>query len=249
MFAKRVQKAPPRGKVPAVATSVPEPKPRPSGRDKLRHFDGELAKANAAAVEIEERIQRLESIIAEADAAHQSLQIAIVVDNGRSLSDYSAGKAPDDSDIGKLVVLADSSARAATAAKAALPSAQASSANVREQAIRLDEERVKELDRVIAMLADVEARAYQKTFNEMCRMHDRLVGYARVAENNIGDIRRIEDPLKTPRFALPSLGNSDSDPFLRHRTNDHVIAESERMWSSVKQRLQADTDADLSDLI
>jgi hypothetical protein len=251
MFGVQKQKASKR-EISSTSTAVKLNKPakqKPAGRERLRHFDSELAKANQAAAEIEARIQRLEKIISDADSAHDRLQVAILVDNGASLASYSSGQATDDSEIGRLVIAADTTARAKAAAVAALPSAQASLQNVREQAVALDAERVAELNRFIATLADVEARAYQKAFEEMCRMHDRLVGYARVAENNIGDIRLVEDPLKTPRFALPSLGNSDSDPFLRHRTNDHVIAESERMWSSVKQRLQADTDADLSDLI
>jgi hypothetical protein len=244
-----VSKKAPKSESPSVSTSVKRSKPDLVSRERLRYLDAELAKANAAALEIEQRIQRLETIISEAETHHQALQLAILVDNGVSLSNYSAGKESEDSEISKLVMLADSSARAATAAKAALPQAQASLANVREQAVRLNEERVAELNRVIALLADVEAREYEKAFRVMCRHHDRLVGYSNIQQANIGDIRRIEDPQKTPRFALPSLGNSDADPFLRHRVNESVVAESERMWSTVKQRLQADSDADLSDLI
>jgi hypothetical protein len=245
---KSVSKKSPRSESSAVATA-PKPKPRPAGRDKLRYLDGELAKANAAALEIEQRIQRLGSIIAEAEVAHQNLQVAIVVDGGKSLSAYSAGQETDDSEIGKLVVLADNSARAKAAAQAALPAAQADLQNVREQAIKLNEARVAELDRVISQLADVEAREYEKAFREMCRLHDRLCGYASIQEMNVGDIRRIQDPLKAPRFSTPSFGDSLSDPFLRHQVNDLTVNEAQRMWSSVKQRLEADSDADVSDLI
>jgi hypothetical protein len=120
----------------------------------------------------------------------------------------------------------------------------------REQAIRLNEARVAELHRVIGMLADQEARAYVKAFEELGRLEDRLTGYANIAQSNIGDIKLIEEPLKTVRFALPAMGGSkDSDPFLRHRTSSHVTAEAERMWSSVKQRLAADSYADLSDIL
>jgi hypothetical protein len=248
MFGVEKQKAS-RGGSPSMSASVKLNKPKPAGRERLRHFDSELAKANQAAAEIEERIQRLEKIIKDADSAHQALQIAILVDNGASLASYSSGQATDDSEIGRLVIAADTTARAKAAALAALPSSQADLQNVREQSIKLNEARVAELNRVIAALADVEAREYEKVFREMCRMHDRLVGYSNIQQANLGDVQVISDPLKTVRFALPSLGNSDADPFIRHRPNDHVIAEAQRMWSTVKQRLQADSDADVSDLI
>jgi hypothetical protein len=249
MFGVEKQKAS-RGGSLSMSTAAKLNKPKPAGRERLRHFDTELAKANQAAIEIEGRIQRLERIIKDADSAHQALQTVILIDNGASLASYSSGQATDDSEIGRLVIAADTTARSATAAKAALPAAQASLTSCREQAIRLNEARVAELHRVIGMLADQEARAYVKAFEELGRLEDRLTGYANIAQSNIGDIKLIEEPLKTVRFALPAMGGSkDSDPFLRHRTSSHVTAEAERMWSSVKQRLAADSYADLSDIL
>jgi hypothetical protein len=241
-----VSKKTPRGESSAVVRS----KPGAVGRERLRHFDGEANKAKSAVADLERNIERLESIITDADASHRALQLAIVNDGGVALASYSAGAASADSEIAKLVMAAENSARAATAAKAALPHAQASLDNARGQVIMLGEERNAELNRVIAVLADSDARAYQKAFEEMCRLHDRLVGYASVVEGNQGDVRLIIDPLKTPRFALPSLGNQDADPFLRHRTpNDIVVSDAAKTWSTVRDRLGADVDADLGDLI
>jgi hypothetical protein len=112
----------------------------------------------------------------------------------------------------------------------------------------LDGQRHAELNRVVAMLADVEAQAYQRAFNELARLHDRLCGYASVMENNIGDIRRIIEPLKTVRFTLPSLASSiDADPFIRHNLpNDHVVNEAARYWKMVREKLDADSSADLA---
>jgi hypothetical protein len=246
-----VSRKAPKGESPSVSTSVKLNKPKPAGRERLVHFDSELAKANAAAVEIEEKIARLEAILADAEAHHQNLQLAILIDGGVALSNYSAGKESDDSDIGKLVLAERKSAQAKPAAEAALPKAQADLKNVREQAIKLNESRNAELNRVVSNLADVEAVAYAKAFRELARLHDRLVGYCRSgAESNLGDIQLIVDPLKTPRFALPSLGNSDADPFIRHAlVNDHVANEAARYWRSVRARLESDSEADLSDLI
>jgi hypothetical protein len=244
-----VSKKTPRGESSAVVTSIRSKPTEAVSRERLRHFDGEVSKAKSAVADLERRIERLESIIIDADAAHRALQLAIVNDGGVALASYSTGAASADSEIARLVMAAETSARAATAAKAALPHAQASLENARGQLVSLGEERNAELNRVIAMLADGEARAYQKAFDEMCRLHDQLVGYASVAQANLGDVQLIIDPVKVPRFALPSLGNADADPFLRHRTNDIVVSDAAKTWSSVRARLVADVDADLSDLI
>ena len=236
-----------------VSTSVKlnkPAKPAPAGRERLKHFDRELAAANQAAVEIEERIHRLETIIKDADSAHERLQIAILVDNGASLASYSSGQVADNSEIGKLVIAADTTARSATAAKAALPTAQASLASCHEQAIALNAARVAELDRVMASLADNWAREYQAAFDTMVKCHDRLVGFSNVQQSNLGDIRLIEAPIAAPRFALPSMGHPDADPFLRAAfPSELTVAASERLWRSVKERLATDSDADISDLI
>ena len=76
-----------------------------------------------------------------------------------------------------------------------------------------------------------------------------LCGYASVAETNLGDIRLIIDPLKAPRFASPSLGNVDADPFLRHQPNPLDIGDAARMWGAVRAALDQDPSADLSDLL
>ncbi len=225
------------------------PKPAPVGRERLRHFDAEVSKAKEAVADLEQRVERLESIIIDADAAHRALQLAISNDGGVALASYSAGTSPVDSEISKLVMAAETSARAATAAKAALPHAQAALENAKAQVIDLGEQRVSELNRVIAMLADGEARAYQKAFDELGRRHDRLCGWASTAEANQGDIRLTQAPLAVPRFASPSLGNMDADPFLRHQVNQLDIGDAARMWKEIRGRLELDAGADISDLI
>ena len=114
----------------------------------------------------------------------------------------------------------------------------------------LTEQKNTELNRVVANLADVDAREYQKAFDVMCVLHDRLAGYASTAQASFGDIQLIIDPLRVPRFVLPSMASGpDSDPFLRHKSSDLTINESARKWSQIRSRLEADVDADLDDLI
>ena len=168
-------------------TSSVRKKPDPVGRDRLKHLDSETQKARNCVGDFEQRVRRLESIIVDADAAHAALQQAIATDGGKALEDYASGNAPGDSEIARLVMTSEQSARAATAARAALPTATAALENVKMQVIVLGEERGFELNRVIAMLADDEARAYQRAFDDLGRRHDRLVGYANVTQVNEGD--------------------------------------------------------------
>jgi len=231
------------------ASSVRRSKPEAAGRERLKHLDSETQKAKEAVVEFEQRVQRLESIISDAETAHRVLQQAIAADGGKALEDYAAGLTKGDDEISKLVMTAEQTARAETAARAALPTAQASLENVRAQVIVLGEERALELNRVLSLLADDEARAYKRAFENLGRAHDRLCGWSSVAEMNQGDIRLTQAPLAVPRFASPSLGNADADPFLRHQVNQLDIGDAARMWKEIRGRLELDAGADISDLI
>jgi hypothetical protein len=231
-------------------SSIRPAKPKPQGRDRLVHFDEQIGLAKQAIVELEQTIERFEGIIADAETNHRSLQAAIEADNGRALSDYSAGKVDADSSIARLVLLADNSKRAASAASAALPSANAQLENARAQLLELGEQRAAEMNRVLTMLGDFDAQEYQKAFDRLCRYHDRLAGFASVAQASHGDIQLIIDPLRTPRFAFPSMrGHIDSDPFLRHKPSDLTVAESAQKWTAVRERLSADASADVADLL
>jgi hypothetical protein len=236
-----------RDEIPGKVTQLKPAKPE--GRERLRHIDREVSKAHDAVAELEKRVERLKSIIADADTHHRTLQLAIAADSGLALARYSEGNADADSDIAKLVNLADTSAKAATVARAALPHTETMLNDARSQIPALAEQRNAELNRVVALLADADAQAYRKSFEEMCRLHDCLVGYAQVAQASIGDVQLIIDAVKTPRFALPSMGNSDADPFLRHRVNEFTVNASAKSWTAVRERLEADADADLTDLI
>jgi hypothetical protein len=219
------------------------------GRERLRFIDGEVRKANDAVADLEQRVERLGQIVTDAESNHNALQVAINADGGVALAAYSVGQAPADSEISRLVELAESSAKAATAAKAALPSTEAMLDSARSQVKELGDQRNAEMNHVVALLADADARAYQRAFDEMCRLHDRLIGYSNVAQVSIGDVQLITENPKTPRFALPSLGNSDADPFLRHRVNDFTVNDAAKSWATVRQRLESDVDADLSDIL
>jgi hypothetical protein len=232
------------------ASSVTNPVAKTKqGRERLQHFADQIARAHAAIDDLEQRVARFGSIIVESEAAERALQTAIHADGGVSLAAFSAGQTKPNDEISKLVAHAKSSGEAAAAAKIAKPHTESLLQNARSQLISLVEQKNAELNRVVANLADVDARKYQDTFDLLGKLHDRLVGYASVAEANQGDIHLIKDPLKAPRFAAPSTGNADADPFLRHQISDLSVGESARTWSAVRDRLQSDANADLADLI
>jgi hypothetical protein len=231
-------------------SSIRPAKSPPAGRDRLKHFDEQISLAKTAIVEIESKIECLQEIVSGADVHHKALQACIEADNGRSLSDYSAGKVAADSSIARLVLLADNSKRAATAAQSALPSAIAQLEDANRQLLDLGEQRAQELNRVLTTLGDLEADEYRKTFEKLGRLHDQLVGFANVAQSSLGDIQLILDPLRAPRFQFPSMrGHIDSDPFLRHQPSSLTVSESSRKWSEIRERLSADANADVNDLL
>lgn len=221
----------------------------PAGRERLLHFDQEITKAKQVA-ELEQKIERLQEIVSGADVHHRTLQACIESDNGRALSDYSAGKVAADSSIARLVLLADNSKRAASAAQAALPSANAQLDNARAQLLELGEQRAAELNRVLMSLGDLDADEYRKTFEKLGRLHDKLVGFSNVAQVSHGDIQLIIEPLTAARFAFPSMpGHIDADPFLRHKPSDLTVVEAAQKWTAIRERLSTDALADVNDLL
>ena len=223
---------------------------KPQGRERLAHFDEQLALARQAIGEMEQKIERLQGIVSDADVHHKALQAAIEADNGKSLAGYAAGDVPAHSSIARLVLLADNSKRAATAASAALPGAIAQLENARAQLLALGEERANELNRVLTTLGDLEADDYRKCFERLGILHDKLAGFAAVAEVSHGDVQLIVENLKAPRFAFPSMrAHVDADPFLRHSPSSLTVSESSRKWTAIRERLSADANADVNDIL
>jgi hypothetical protein len=91
------------------------------GRERLRYAAAELAKAKDCVADLETRLNRLTTIISDADAAHAALQDAITADGGVALEAYGAGNASNQP-IAMLVATKETTAKAASAAKDALPS-------------------------------------------------------------------------------------------------------------------------------
>jgi hypothetical protein len=238
------------------SSKAAEPKTKPVkpiivGRERLHHFDSELAKAKSAVDDLERRVATLENIGIDAIAADRELQDFIASDGGvDALRAHSSGETSQDDQISKLLAAAKSTSEAAAPAKAALPSAIDALERARSEVIRLGEEKYREIELFMTSLADETAKAYKGAFNECCRLHDELTGFANGTSVYMGDVAMVVEELKVPRFKLPSLACLDDyDPFLRRRGNSFTVSESTKVWTAVKDRLQTDVDSDLSDLV
>jgi hypothetical protein len=222
-----------------------------AGRERLHFFDAELAKAHSAVSDLEQRVATLENIGVEAVAADKALQLFIHGDGGvAALAAHSEGKTNPDDQISKLLGAAKATAEAATPAKIALPLAIDALEKSRAEVIRLEHERSTEIGRCMIRLVDNKAAQYKRAFEEVCRLHDELAGFATVSSSNAGEILLISEELKVPRFGLPSLACvNDFDPFLRRRGDAYTVDQSAKAWAQVRERLESNVDADLSDLI
>jgi hypothetical protein len=248
LFGVNAKRKSPRSASSEVTTSI-KPKPAHPGRERLQQFAKAIGEAHQAIESLQETIARLGAVVAEAAVAQRELQTFIAKDSGIALTEHSAGRTKATDEISRLVAHAKSSGDAAAAAKDALPTAEEALANARSQLLALEEHKHAELRRVMANLADVEGRAYQAAFDQLCLIHDRLVGYCAVAENTVGEIRLVHAPLETPRFALPSAGDANADQFIRRSSpSELTVNESARKWSAIRSRLEADANADVSDL-
>jgi hypothetical protein len=227
-----------KGESPSVAKAEPV-----AGRERLHFFNEELAKANAAVADLERRVATLENIGIDAVAAERELQLYIASDAGtEALLAHAEGKS--------LIAAAKSTAEAATPAKAALPLAQDALASARAEVVRLGEEKQAEIGRYMTLLADETARKYKEAFELVCQLHDQLTGFANGTSVYMGEVMMIVEELKVPRFNLPSLAcTNEHDPFLRRRGSSFTVGEFTKVWTAVKERLEADVDADLGDLI
>lgn len=233
-------------------TVVPQPEPAPDGRERLRFFADELAKANEAVLELEARLQRLTSICQDAELAHATLQQAIAEDGGVSLAEYAAGNAQD-GDIAHLVQAKETTAKAAAAARDALPNVQAMLAKARSEVERLEQQKESAALEYLRQRADHVALQYKRIFTALCRSHDQLVGISAALSAtgaHGGEIRMSETRIEVPRFNLPSV--ADPNEYLSsmtHLANDTTVEDSTASWLQARNRLANDVDAELDDLI
>jgi hypothetical protein len=239
--------------VPAATTaSIVDPL---DGRARLRHFAGELAKAQQAVADIDANQDRLIKIIADAKAADEALQAAVAEDRGVSLAAYAAGGASD-GPIAKLILTKETTAKAAAAASAALPAVKEMLAFACAEVVRLEQQKFDATLVYLKTRAQEKHRAYNNAFTVLSSSYDQLCGVA-VALSATGHSEMMTSgarlPIHAPGFNLnigPSHGPSEKVT-LTHTTGDGEARVSEAMarWTEAKERLLQNPDAELDDII
>ena len=155
-------------------------------------------------------------MIADADDAQAQLRATIEIAAGRALEAALAdGDVSGDNSVAKLLASAETTAKAATGARAALPVIEAKLAEVRAEAARLQGDlRVAVID-YLRTRADEIARRYREHVEALFSLHDRLIGVSAalpLASSAGSTIQMVAPVVEVPRFALPAT--ADRNEFL-----------------------------------
>jgi hypothetical protein len=222
-------------------------------RDVLRSRSAEVTKAEQAIADMAANVLRLETIISDAAEAETALQVAVAEDAGVSLAAFANGEAAPDSEITTRLANAENTARAAVAARVALPRAQANLLNAQEQITHLETQRQQAIRDFLLMLAAEPAREYVATWNKFCSLHDTLVGISNAlpsAASTENDLRMTTTPIVAPRFNLaPIAHSSEFLATMEHFANDHAVQDVAGKWLAGRDRLSNDVEADVFDLL
>ncbi len=238
----------------ATSPATPPPTGTAYGcRERLRFAAGELAKARDCVADLEARLARLTAIIGDADAAHVVLQEAIAADGGVALEAYGSGRAPDQP-IAELVGAKETTAKAASAAKDALPGVEDMLNKARAEVVRLESVKFDDVVRYLKSRAGDEHKIYLRAFNELCKSYENLCGIA-VALSATGHADMMTSglplPIQSPGFNMstgPSHGPSEKIT-MSYMAAEAKVAKSTATWMQARERLMQDADADLDDLI
>jgi hypothetical protein len=245
MFSKQVKPSKSHGGE-GHGTTSPQPKPIRQGRERLVNFCAQIEAAEHVIGELTEHVARLKAVVVEAQESHRALQECIAADGGVELAKFSSGQCKEDDPISQLVKRERTSSAASAAAAAGIPHAEALLSTALQQLTTLTNEKHDEVGRVIAHLAGKQVAEYERSFEATCLLLDSLIGFSRVGESNVGDVYRIHEQAKLPRIV--ANGDSTSDPFIRHHTNEHIVSDSAARWTEIRSRLEANANCDLADL-
>ncbi len=229
-----------------------EPGP-PDGREDLRLADAACKDARQRVAELEARLARMNAIVRDADAAQAALQAAVDDDGGEALEAYAAGQASDQP-IARLVEHKDTTSKAASAAKDALPGVQDALAKARAELVRLEELKFSEVILFLKRRAKDEHEAYVNTFNALNRSYEKLCGIA-VALAATGHAEMMTTALpvaiQAPGFNMglgPSHGPSER-VIMGHLAGEAEVAAFTAAWMQARERLIRDVDANVDGLI
>ena len=206
-------------------------------RSKMRGASAALAKVKREEGELEAKLAKMNAIVADADAAEVAFHKAVAEDErGDALFEFADGSAPDGA-IARLVVRKDTTAHAAMAARAAAPKLQARLAELREQISSLEHDRGQAVRTYLRSRAQETFDAYDRPWRAVCAAYDRVVGIRRALR-----VGPSVEPLQGPRFDSPERSA------MKHTPGD-IATQTQGVWEQARQRLEADPDAFVDDLI
>ena len=216
--------------------------PLSPAREALRQADAAVATGRATVTGAEERITRLDALIAADGPAQRALAASVNGDAGK-IERFAAG---DGSELGSLVSAADSAARAAKIAQAALPPAKGVLAEAVAELARREADKRAALAAVLIEEADAIGRRYCDAFAALAAEHDALVAFAR--GSGLTSVQLSDAPFEAPRFNLPCMPSGATfSPYLRHAGGASFIATKAMAWRRLAMALASDPAAQFGD--
>lgn len=236
----------------SMGGSAPTPPRHASddGRARLRQVAGELAKARDCVADLEAQSRRMQSIISDAEASHNALQQAIAADGGVALAAYGAGKADNQPIVG-LIAAKENSAKAASAAKVALPSMEEMLTKARAEVDRLTLANSNEVIHYLKRRAAEDIVApYHKTFRDLTATHDVLCGVSvALYATGHGEMRTVTTPIQVPGFNTSPGPGPNERIMMQHEANEFKVSDATARWMQAREKLASDPDAQIDDLI
>jgi hypothetical protein len=170
-----------------------------------------------------------------------------------ALEAYGAGLASDQP-IAKLVEHKETTAKAASAARDALPGVQDMLAKPRAELVRLESLKFDAIIIYLKTRAKDEHEAYLRAFNQLCRSYEQLYGIAvGLAATGHADMMTTGAPvpIQAPGFNMgtgPGHGPSELVT-MTHLAGEAQVADFTAKWMNARERLIKDADANVDDLI
>ncbi|HEV8032616.1 MAG TPA: hypothetical protein VGP42_16510 [Stellaceae bacterium] len=238
MFKRKKKLAPPLSPVRAV----------------LVQADAALSDGREHLAEAEQRVVRLREIIADEVPAREARQQAVAADPD-ALARFGGGEKP--ARITALIESAENAARAATAAREAMPRAEEVLRQASEALGQLVEARRRAVDEVLIAEADAVGVEYAAAIERVMALYERLHGIDAAVGGKLAFA--APEPQEMPRFRLRSLparpvrqldGNLGTmfSPFIRVVPDNKRIAGHAIAWGRAVSALVDNPHVDISGL-
>ena len=214
-------------------------------RSGIRRATEALASARKEEAELGAKLQRLNAVIADAQAADATFREAVEADDsGAALAEFAEGKAPDGA-IAKVVDRAQATNALAVAARAAAPKVQGRLEELRNQIPTLEQEKDATVLAYLRTRAEEAHQQYDQAWAALCMAYDQIVGMRRAL------VMAKPPPIQGPRLDNSQLVTIGLPPGMKQHTanGSEVEKDAHQKWAQARERLVNDVDANVDDLI